>query len=180
MYNVTENAGQLQLVVITIDPLVNDTTVRIDTIDGSATSNGSTTCNETATSDGTATSNGTATGEYYSILITIHIVYEQHVIHTGDKPCKDYQPGPYFVPFPAGETNALFIISINNDSIPEDNETFMITINSPSPPNGIMIASPSQAIVTIIDDDSKLWKDISLCLNFVLFIYIYTCMHMCL
>ena len=51
-YNVNENAGPVQPVVLISEPLSIDITVQIITIDGSAT------------------------GEYYSILATIDIVYE--------------------------------------------------------------------------------------------------------
>ena len=51
-YNVNENAGPVQPVLLISEPLSIDITVQIITIDGSAT------------------------GEYYSILVTIDIVYE--------------------------------------------------------------------------------------------------------
>ena len=45
-------------------------------------------------------------------------------------------------------------MSIYNDSIPEYNEYFYLTINS-SLPNGVALGTPSQATVTIMDDDGK-------------------------
>ena len=74
-------------------------------------------------------------------------------------------PGPYSVPFPAGEMNASFNISIMDDNIPEDNETFVIAINPSLLPTNVMIASPTpgaqtdspgQANITIVNDDCKL------------------------
>ena len=73
-------------------------------------------------------------------------------------------PGPYSVMLQAGQKSALFNISITNDEIRENVETFMIAINSSSLPNGIIIANPAQAaqadtsqtLVRIVDDDSKL------------------------
>ena len=54
-------------------------------------------------------------------------------------------PGPYSVTIPAGEMNASFSISIIDDDIPENDETFVIAINSSSLPNGVTIANPAQA-----------------------------------
>ena len=74
-------------------------------------------------------------------------------------------PGPYSVTIPAGEMNASFSISIIDDDIPENDETFVIAINSSSLPNGVMIANPAQAAqadssgqasVKILNDDCKL------------------------
>ena len=67
----------------------------------------------------------------------------------------DYTSGPYSVTFPAGVTSVLFNISINDDNIVEDNETFMLTINS-SLATGVMVGNPSQATMTIVDNDGKL------------------------
>ena len=65
----------------------------------------------------------------------------------------DYNSGPYSVIFPAGITTASLNISINNDNIVEMNETFSLTI---TPPNDIiMTVDPDNAVVTILDDDSK-------------------------
>ena len=66
----------------------------------------------------------------------------------------DYGSGPYTVMFPAGETRVPFNISINNDRIYEGNEDFMLTIN-PTLPVGIMVGTPDQATVTIVDNDRK-------------------------
>ena len=40
--------------------------------------------------------------------------------------------------------------------MPEDDENFMLTINSSSLPSGVMPGNTYQATVTILDDDSKL------------------------
>ena len=117
-YSVYENAGPVQPVVLISEPLSIDITVQIITIDGSAT------------------------GEYYSILVPIDIVHEYHVIYTGGL---DYVPGPYPVSIPAGNMSASFNISIIDDDIPENVETFVIAINSSSLPNGVTIANPAQA-----------------------------------
>ena len=67
----------------------------------------------------------------------------------------DYTSGPYSITFSAGVTNVPFNISINNDSIFEENENFTLTINS-SLPTGVMVGNPGQATVTIVDNDRKL------------------------
>ena len=68
----------------------------------------------------------------------------------------DYGSGPYTVTFPAGETSVPFDIPINDDSILEDDENFMITIDPNSLPTGVTPGNPNQATVTIVNDDSKL------------------------
>ena len=63
---------------------------------------------------------------------------------------------PYIVTFAAGETSVVFDIAISDDSIFEDNENFILVINSSSLPSGVNVGNPGQAIVTIVDDDCKL------------------------
>ena len=66
----------------------------------------------------------------------------------------DYHSGPYTVTFPAGITSIPFSIPINDDSILEYSENFMLTINE-SLPRDVTVGNASEATVTIIDDDSK-------------------------
>ena len=54
--------------------------------------------------------------------------------------------------FPATVTRASLNISINNDDIVEQNETFSLTI---TPPSDIITVDPNTAVVTIVDDDSE-------------------------
>ena len=54
--------------------------------------------------------------------------------------------------FPAGVTTFLLNISITNDTICENNETFALTINSSS---DVTSVDPDKATVTIVDDDSE-------------------------
>ena len=68
----------------------------------------------------------------------------------------DYTSGPYTVTFPAGATIASFNVSVNNDYILEDNENFMLTINSSSLPTGITRGDLDQATVIIVDNACKL------------------------
>ena len=54
-------------------------------------------------------------------------------------------------------TRVSFNISINNDDTFEDNETFTLIINTSSLPSHVIVGSPGQATVTIVDDDCKLF-----------------------
>ena len=67
----------------------------------------------------------------------------------------DYTSGPYTVTIPAGSTTATFDVPITDDMILEELENFMLTINS-SLPDGVTRGTPSEATVTIVDDDRKL------------------------
>ena len=69
----------------------------------------------------------------------------------------DYTPGPYSVTFFSGMTYTAFDVPITNDAMFENNEHFMLTINSSSLPNGFRVGDSGQATVTIVDDDGKLW-----------------------
>ena len=73
----------------------------------------------------------------------------------------DYGTGPYIitfpaVTFPAGVTNVPFSVSINDDMIVEGNENFILIIDPFSLPTGVTVDNPSQANVTIVDNDRKL------------------------
>ena len=67
----------------------------------------------------------------------------------------DYNSGPYNVTFPAGVTSVPFDVIIIDDNMLELIEQFDLTIISSSLPNGFTVDNPSQATVTIIDDDSE-------------------------
>ena len=67
----------------------------------------------------------------------------------------DYTSGPYTVTIPAGVTTATFSVPITDDMILEGDEDFMLTID-PSLPDGVMLGTPSEATVTIVDDDCEL------------------------
>ena len=67
----------------------------------------------------------------------------------------DYDSGTYTVIFPAGVTMVAFDVPITDDMVLEDNENFMLTINSSSLPDYITRSTPPEATVTIVDDDRK-------------------------
>jgi len=67
----------------------------------------------------------------------------------------DYNSGPYPVRFLAGVTSVTFDIPINDDSILEANENFMLIIHQPSLPEGVIVDEPDEATVTIVDNEGK-------------------------
>ena len=67
----------------------------------------------------------------------------------------DYTSGPYTVTFAAGSTTATFDVPINDDTIPESSEDFILTIDDISLPSGVTVGSPGEATVTIVDNDGK-------------------------
>ena len=67
----------------------------------------------------------------------------------------DYTSGQYNVTIPTGQTTAAFNVPIKDDDIYEENETFMLTIDS-SLPTGVTLGTPSEATVTIMNDDREL------------------------
>ena len=71
---------------------------------------------------------------------------------------EDYSSGPYHIVFTAGMTEAVFNISMNDDDILEETETFNIIINSSSLPNNVTIGGLDEAVVTILDNDGEFYQ----------------------
>jgi len=67
----------------------------------------------------------------------------------------DYNSGVYDVTFSAGVTSSQLNIAITDDNILEPDESFTITIDQSTLPNGVMVVDPSEATVTIVDDDGE-------------------------
>ena len=67
----------------------------------------------------------------------------------------DYVSVSYTVTFPAGKTHATLNISIYDDNVFEDNESFTLTINPSSLPSGVTSGNPVETTVTIVDNDGK-------------------------
>ena len=59
--------------------------------------------------------------------------------------------------FAPGETQKVIAIALVNDTLVESDETFTLTLSSPT---GAALGSPSQAVLTILDDDEQImyWK----------------------
>ena len=70
----------------------------------------------------------------------------------------DYIAGPYTATIRAGDTTASFTITLNDDSILEDGETFTIDVDPSSLPTGVTVGSTGQATITIDNDDCKCGK----------------------
>ena len=76
----------------------------------------------------------------------------------------DYNSGPYTVIIPANVDEVSFSILITNDNKKEKNETFHLVIDSSSLPDGVVVDTPSQAIITIVDvTKRKILLAIDLC-----------------
>ena len=69
----------------------------------------------------------------------------------------DYISGPYHITFSAGILQESFSISIIDDNILEEAEIFQLSINVSALPINVTSGSIDQAVVTILDNDSKLY-----------------------
>ena len=67
----------------------------------------------------------------------------------------DYDSGPYTITFTAGTIYASFYILLIDDNVLENNESFMLTINSSSLPSNVTVGDPGQVTMTIEDNDGK-------------------------
>ena len=57
-------------------------------------------------------------------------------------------------------TEAVFHISMNDDDILEEIETFNIIINPSSLPNNVKIGAVDEAVVTILDNDGEFYQTV--------------------
>ena len=125
IYTVNETGRHVQPVLVLSNPSSTDVTVEV------------------------TLGKGTATGK----LTNSNIIVIVGVCITGGG--VDYDSGPFDIRFPAGETLAIFNVSINDDDIVEGNENFNISIDPFLLPNGVSVGDPSQTTVIIVDDDCK-------------------------
>ena len=65
----------------------------------------------------------------------------------------DFDDTPITLNIPPGESSAIVSVRITPNIRVEDDESFDVILHSNS--SGVTIGSPSQCIVTIIDDDGK-------------------------
>jgi hypothetical protein len=63
----------------------------------------------------------------------------------------DYASASGVLNFANGQTSANIVISIQNDLVPESDETFHLALSAPS--GGPALGSPAEAVLTIHDDD---------------------------
>ena len=68
----------------------------------------------------------------------------------------DYTFGQYNVTILAGDTVGLLDITIINDNVVEETESFNLTINAISLPEGIYTGDPNTTIINIINSDGML------------------------
>ena len=80
----------------------------------------------------------------------------------------DYISGPYYVTFSTGVVQESFIISIIDDNTLEETETLNLIINASALPINVTSGNIDQAVVTILDNDSKL------CLHFNYIVWIHS------
>ena len=67
----------------------------------------------------------------------------------------DYDRGPFYVTFPANQTNFSFNVSLNDDNEVEKNETFRLEILDPILSSGVKLLEDHTCEVTIVDTTSK-------------------------
>ena len=66
---------------------------------------------------------------------------------------QDYTAVTGTLTFAAGQNLATFTVPILDDSLVEGNETFNITLSNPT--DGLLLGTPTTAVVTIVDNDSQ-------------------------
>ena len=102
-----------------------------------------------------------------SIDITLRV--SSNNISTDDKCCfgdnyynfvdnNDYDAGPYTITIPAGENDITFSVSITDDNILEQSETFNLIIDESSLPSGVTSSYSNITTVIIMDYDCKCMK----------------------
>ena len=65
----------------------------------------------------------------------------------------DYGSGPYMITITAGVTVASFNILLIDDNVFENDENFMLTIDSSSLPDNVTVGDPDQVTVTVLHND---------------------------
>jgi len=69
---------------------------------------------------------------------------------------EDYGAVPNKVTFSAGKITVSFDVRIKGDELLESNETFQLSINSTTLPNGVTFNDSSVVTVTIVDNDGMI------------------------
>ena len=67
----------------------------------------------------------------------------------------DYESRPYSLSFSQGITRIPFKVSIIDDNICEDIESFNVAIDPSSLPKNVTVDYPSEVTVFIMDDDGR-------------------------
>ena len=148
IYNVNENDGQVELMLVLSYPSSSDITIRIDTIDREATG-------ETLT----------YLVLHDSVMSKAHTCICPHTINHSTSikftlVCsivmdQDYFSGPYSIVFPARITESMFNISIIDNDVLEESERFEVIITSSSRNSNVTSGEIGNAVVIIQDNDGE-------------------------
>ena len=92
----------------------------------------------------------TATGKLANVITNSNASCV-HSICKGD----DISSGPFNVTFFAGDTHAVFNVTIIDDNVVEGVENFSLSIDPTSLPRNVSVGNPSQITLLIFDNDSK-------------------------
>jgi len=106
-----------------------------------------------------------------SFDIVVHVMWND-ITATGlnssecveSDPTRDYLNGVPSVKFPANTIMQFVNITICDDNVLEEDETFSVTIVSNSNPDNVTNGSPDNVIVTFVDDDRKYFLLLFQCL----------------
>ena len=92
-----------------------------------------------------------------AIDFTVHVnITDISATMCSDNKTGDYKPEALVVSFKEGTNSASLNISILDDKLLEDDETFNLAIiNSSSLPSNVIVDNPSAVTVTILNDDGK-------------------------
>ena len=94
-----------------------------------------------------------------AIKFTVHVnIADISATVCSDNKTGDYKPETMVVSFKEGTNSASLNISILDDNLLEDDETFILTIDSSSVsslPSNVIVDDPRTATVTILNDDGK-------------------------
>ena len=99
----------------------------------------------------TIKSNSVSTASKWQLIATVIVYYTFVFTYVGS----DYNQGPYIVIIPSGENDVTFSVSITDDNIREESETFDLIIDESSLPNGVASGNLNKTTVTIMDRDSE-------------------------
>lgn len=86
-------------------------------------------------------------------LFLLQITVNIEAIPINAQPNEDYRVNSSTVVIPDGQTTASVSISIINDQDPEFNESFIVRLLSNGPDGNVLVGSPAQCTVTILEND---------------------------
>ena len=129
-YDIDEDNGPVQPVLVLSNPSSTTVTVEVLNMDESASGK-------------------------YALIISMIVAFD-YCIYIENT---DYNSGPYTVIYSPGVIRYQFDVVIIDDNVLENDESFRLSINASSLIRGITVGSVDQAIVNILDEDSKFNKE---------------------